>query len=240
MTIGEFTRQLWDELAKTNPDSTYIHAEVRGETVLTNHGRHYGNGAPAFKPCELVAIAEGEQNQTPLLLIGVRAKICLACPQAQAVIRWMNTKSLLTSFTEEQVQQILETVSLPTHNQLAEGEILIQVPAGEEVRHLSLELLAILEEAASSPTYEYLKRHDEGICVNSLHWKPRFVEDVIRESMARVAREFLNWPDELSVRMGVTNFESTFEYVLDAHTTIALGEIKRLSTFSSPEAIERG
>jgi GTP cyclohydrolase-4 len=87
-------------------------------------------------------------------------------------------------------------------------------------------LLATLEEAASSPTYEYLKRHEEGVCVNSLHWKPRLVEDVIRESMARVAQEFLNWPDELSVRMSVTNFESASEYVLDAHTASALGEIK--------------
>jgi hypothetical protein len=58
--------------------------------------------------------------------------------------------------------------------------------------------------------------------------------------MARVAHEFLNWPDELSVRMSITNLESTFEYVLDAHTTIALGEIKpMLSTLSSPEANER-
>jgi len=228
-TIGDFVRCLWYELARINPDSTRIYAEARGRTVLTNHERYYGSGAPAFKPCELVAIVDGERGQDLELMVGVRAKMCLACPQAQAAIRWMSTKNLSTSFNQDQVTEILKTVPLPTHNQLAEGELLVQVPTGEESRPLSLQLLAIIEEATSSPTYEYLKRYEEGLCVSSLHWKPRLVEDVIREAITRVAREFVKWPDEMSVRMNITSFESTFEYVLDAQTTITLGEIRSAS-----------
>jgi GTP cyclohydrolase I/GTP cyclohydrolase-4 len=77
-----------------------------------------------------------------------------------------------------------------THNQRGIGSIHIGRPEGVDVDVDARDLLRIVEGSMSSEIYELMKRSDEAAVVERAHLQPRFVEDVVREMVRRVAEAF--------------------------------------------------
>ena len=78
------------------------------------------------------------------------------------------------------------------------------------------ELIAMIEESASSPLYTLLKREDEKFITEHAYDNPRFVEDVIRELAVR-----------LDVEERITWYSASVESEESIHDHSAFAEIER-------------
>lgn len=82
----------------------------------------------------------------------------------------------------------LEISDLGAHNQRAYTTVQLW-QATEDPRFIWLEdLIALVEECGSAPVYTVLKRADEKVVTERMFRSPRFVEDIVRETVVRVER----------------------------------------------------
>ena len=91
------------------------------------------------------------------------------------------------------------------------------------------ELIAMAEEAASSPLYTLLKREDEKHVTERAYENPRFVEDVVRDLAVALNRE----PRVSWYSVSITSAESI-------HNHDAFAEVTRDKRKSAPSDEERG
>src|SRR2546426_12585097 len=100
-----------------------------------------------------------------------------ACPCAMETIR-----DELAA--KDPSMKVPDGMPLITHNQRNRTTVILDVPEDSAVE--ADELIDLVESSMSSPTYELLKRPEEARLVESAHRKPRFLEDVVREVLARL------------------------------------------------------
>lgn len=132
------------------------------------------------------AVASAHGTRT---LTGVQAHGMTACPCAQELVASGARERLSErGYDGSQIEEILEVVPVATHNQRGIGTLYIGRAEGCETTEIDArELLAIVESSMSSEIYELMKREDERAVVEKAHANPRFVEDVVREMIRRVA-----------------------------------------------------
>jgi GTP cyclohydrolase I/GTP cyclohydrolase-4 len=124
-------------------------------------------------------------------LTGVEAQGMTACPCAQELLTGRARERLLAEgFTDDEIERVFDAVPVATHNQRGIGQLHIGRPEGAEVEVDARDLLHIVEGSMSSEIYELMKRPDEADVVERAHRTPRFVEDVVREMVRRVADAF--------------------------------------------------
>jgi GTP cyclohydrolase FolE2 len=153
-----------------------------------------GGLKPIEEICELSALA----GQAPVLTWGAAFRVCLACPQAQAVIA-------------HDRDDLAGLGGHPSHNQICDLEIAITGDPELAAGQTASGLLALGEEAASGPVREFHKRRGEGDVVAAVHRNALFAEDALRGITAKVRADF---PDAAQVRTEILNHESIFEYPL--------------------------
>src|SRR5207247_8524075 len=131
----------------------------------------------------LVAKAIAERGKPPRThrAIGVEVVGMTACPCAMETIR-----DELSA--KDPPVRVPDGMPLITHNQRNRTTMMLDAPEDSNVE--ADELIDIVEASMSSPTYELLKRPEEARLVESAHRKPRFVEDVVREVVARVLKRY--------------------------------------------------
>ena len=122
-------------------------------------------------------------------LTGVQAQGMTACPCAQELVASGARERLdELGYDDSQIEEILGAVPVATHNQRGIGTLYLG--RGERCDSPEIdarELLTIVESSMSSEIYELMKREDERAVVEKAHANPRFVEDVVREMIRRVA-----------------------------------------------------
>ena len=160
-------------------------------------------------------------------LIGVTAQGMTACPCAQELVAGHARQNLASQgFDEDDIEKILETVPVATHNQRGLGTLQIgctelcddEIDAGT--------LLAIVEHAMSSEIYELMKRSDEAFVVEKAHRRPRFVEDCVREMIRGVVDAFPDLNDPAFVEARQVNLETIHQHNVVAERYGTLGEIR--------------
>ena len=121
-------------------------------------------------------------------LTGVEAHGMTACPCAQDLLAGRARERLVADgFTDDEVERVLDAVPVATHNQRGIGTLHLGRPEGLTLDIDARDLLHIVEQSMSSEIYELMKRSDEAAVVEKAHRNPRFVEDVVREMVRRVA-----------------------------------------------------
>ena len=146
---------------------------VQTQEIYTLHGR-------------AVAFEHGTRHT-----VGVSATGMTACPCAQELVAARARQRLgEQGFSAEEIDRILESVPVATHNQ--RGLATLHIGCTEECASEidASALLAIAEGSMSSEIYELMKRSDEVEVVEKAHRRPRFVEDCVREMVAGVVRAF--------------------------------------------------
>ena len=146
---------------------------VQTQEIYTLHGR-------------AVAFEHGTRRT-----VGVSATGMTACPCAQELVAARARERLAAEdFSAEQIDRILESMPLATHNQ--RGLATLQIGCIEDcaTEIEATTLLEIAESSMSSEIYELMKRSDELAVVEKAHRRPRFVEDCVREMIAGVVRAF--------------------------------------------------
>jgi GTP cyclohydrolase-4 len=158
---------------------------------------------------------------------GVSATGMTACPCAQELVAARARERLLEQdFSEEQIDRVLESVPVATHNQrgLATLEIGLTEACTEELD--AAVLLGIAERSMSSEIYELMKRSDEVEVVEKAHRRPRFVEDCVREMLAGVLRELPALSDLCFVSARQENLETIHQHNVVAERYGLLSELR--------------
>ena len=88
------------------------------------------------------------------------------------------------------------------------------------------ELIDIAQDSFSSPTFELLKRPDEGQVVINAHRNTKFVEDVVRGVLERIVERFKDLPDEVFVDVMSNSEESIHKHDAFAERVATLGELR--------------
>lgn len=144
-------------------------------------------------------------------MIGIQAIGSSACPCA------METTRSLLNYPTKDFPSI-------THNQRNIATLIIEVSEGYDVE--ADDLIDIINKSFSAPTYEYLKRDDEGRLVIEMHQKAMFVEDIVREILNNVVEKYRNLPDDTLVIVKSESLESIHKHNAYAERIATLGELK--------------
>ena len=190
---------------------------IETQEIYTLHGR-------------AVAFTHGTRRT-----VGVSATGMTACPCAQELVAGRARERLAEKgYEPEQIEEILTSVPVATHNQrgLATLEIGLREDCAVEIEARTL--LAIAEASMSSEIYELMKRSDEVEVVEKAHRRPRFVEDCVREMLAGVVREFGQLEGESFVSARQENLETIHQHNVVAERHGLLSELRE--EISSGEA----
>ena len=124
-------------------------------------------------------------------MTGVQAQGMTACPCAQGMVADLSRERLESKgYTDDQIDEILDTVPIATHNQRGIGTLHIGLPEGSSIDIDARDLLRLVESSMSSEIYELMKRPDELAVVTKAHAQPRFVEDCVREMLRQVIADY--------------------------------------------------
>ncbi|MFI5026358.1 MAG: GTP cyclohydrolase MptA [Solirubrobacterales bacterium] len=159
-------------------------------------------------------------------LTGVEAHGMTACPCAQGLLTDRARERLLADgFTDDEVERIFGHVPVATHNQRGIGQLHIGRTENSDVEIDARDLLHIVESSMSSEIYELMKRSDEAAVVEKAHLQPRFVEDVVREMVRRVAEAFPALRDGSFLLARQENLETIHRHSVVAERSGDLAEI---------------
>jgi GTP cyclohydrolase IV len=160
-------------------------------------------------------------------LTGVEAQGMTACPCAQELLASRAAGRLAEDgFSEDEIDRVLRAVPVATHNQRGIGQLHIGRPEGVDVDVDARDLLHIVEASMSSEIYELMKRSDEAAVVEKAHRNPRFVEDVVREMIRRVAEAYPQLGDGDFVLARQENLETIHRHSVVAERSGLLAEIQ--------------
>jgi GTP cyclohydrolase-4 len=192
---------------------------VQTQEIYTLHGR-------------AVAFEHGTRRT-----VGVSATGITACPCAQELVAARARVRLQAEdFSEEQIDRILESVPVATHNQ--RGLATLQIGCVEDcvVEIEASTLLAIAEASMSSEIYELMKRSDEVEVVEKAHRRPRFVEDCVREMIGGVVQGFPELDGASFVSARQENLETIHQHNVVAERHGLLSELREEIDSGAPAA----
>jgi GTP cyclohydrolase IV len=185
------------------------------------------SGVPTQEIYTLLGTAVASERGTRTLT-GVEAQGMTACPCAQGLIEEGARERLADQgFDPDEIDRVIESVPLATHNQRGIGTLQVGRTEGSGVEIDARELLHIVEGSMSSEIYELMKRSDERAVVEKAHANPRFVEDCVREMVRRVSEAFPELGDGAFVHARQENLETIHRHNVVAERYGLISEITR-------------
>ncbi|HDO19122.1 MAG TPA: GTP cyclohydrolase I FolE2 [Thermoplasmatales archaeon] len=205
--LEEFCAEIVRHLLKKHEYATFAEVRAMADYFLE---RKSISGRIDVEPYKLIAEARARRGGRIRKLIGVEVIGMTACPCAMEVVR---------ALTEDNREMV------PTHNQRNISTLMIEVPEDANVE--ANDLIDIVENAFSSPTYGILKRREEGQLVIKAHSNPKFVEDVVRDILAAVLEKYRHLPDDTIVIVRSESEESIHKHNAFAERVTTLGELRK-------------
>jgi GTP cyclohydrolase-4 len=176
-------------------------------------------GHTSLEPYRLVSRSNARRHPASVeRSIGVEVVGMTACPCAMEMVR----EGILQEHPEMKAWP--EGVPVITHNQRNRTTLILQEPPGHDVE--ADELIEIVEASMSAPTFELLKRPDESRLVEMAHRNPKFVEDVVRDVLDRLAKRYPDMPDAAWVRVKSEAEESIHKHNALAERATTFGELR--------------
>lgn len=133
-----------------------------------------------------------------------------ACPCAQQTI-----KEILSCSDEWPVM---------THNQRNVCSVRFETDESCEID--INRLIDNIERCFSTPTFELLKRDDEGAMVINAHRNTKFVEDVVRDTLKMIVSEYPSLPADTDVWVRSESEESIHKHNAFAERSATMGELR--------------
>jgi GTP cyclohydrolase IV len=202
-----------------------IRAEVRIAARYPETVRTPESGVETQELYTLHGVAVVSERGTRTLT-GVEAQGMTACPCAQELLTGRSRERLAADgFTDDEIERVFRAVPVATHNQRGIGTLHLGRPEGLALDIDARDLLHIVEHSMSSEIYELMKRSDEAAVVERAHRNPRFVEDVVREMVRRVADAYPALADGGFVLARQENLETIHRHSVVAERSGLLSEI---------------
>lgn len=178
-------------------------------------------GRTSLESYRLVARANARRGSREVeRSIGVEVVGMTACPCAMETVR----EDLLKEHPE--VADWPDGVPIITHNQRNRTTVILQEAPGHDVE--ADDLIDLVEDSLSAPTYGLLKRPDEGRLVEMAHRNPKFVEDVVRDVLDRLLKRYPKMPDGTWVRVKSEAEESIHKHNAFAERSTTFGELRQV------------
>jgi len=202
-----------------------LRAEVSIQAHYPETVRAPESGIPSQEIYKLHGTAVASERGTRTMT-GVEAHGMTACPCAQEELTGRARERLeADGFEPGEIERIFDAVPVATHNQRGIGELHLGRPEGVEVVIDAPDLLHIVEQSMSSEIYELMKRSDEASVVEKAHRNPRFVEDVVREMVRRVAQAYPELRDGGFLLARQENLETIHRHTVVAERSGLIGEV---------------
>jgi len=198
-----------NRLLERHPYATYAEAHLTADYFLE---RSNPKGRKTVEKYTIMGIAKKRAGEEVQRYIGVVATGISVCPSA------MTTVSRLVGRASDDPPFI-------SHNQRNDVTIIMQVPNGTDVE--VDELIDIAEISMSAPTYELLKREEEGLLVLNAHKNPKFVEDVVRDVVKNLVNKFKDFPDYTEIEVRSESYETIHKHNALAEKRGKLGDFKK-------------
>jgi GTP cyclohydrolase-4 len=215
--------ELCEEISKLLLDkheyATYSDVRMHSEYFLE---RSSPCGTGSLENYQLIARSMSYRNTEGIETrkeIGVEAVGMTACPCAMETVRE------LVKVSNNMDSDDLDKLPIITHNQRNRTCLSIEVP--EEYQIEADDLIDIVESSFSSPTFELLKRQDEGELVLNAHKNPKFVEDVVRDILGKVIKKYDELPDDVCVSVNSESLESIHKHNAFAERVTSLKELRK-------------
>ncbi len=200
-------------------------AEVRIAARYADTVKTPESGLPTQEIYKLHGVAVASERGTRMLT-GVEAQGMTACPCAQGLlVGRARTRLEEDGFAAAEIERIFQAVPVATHNQRGIGQLHLGAPEGSKVDIDARDLLRIVEASMSSEIYELMKRSDEAAVVEKAHRNPRFVEDVVREMVKRVAGSYPELREGGFLFARQENLETIHSHTVVAERTGLLSEV---------------
>ncbi len=222
----ELCSQIAEKVLSIQPGATNAEVMLIADYEMETHSEAIGRKKSSVHKLRAGAIAhKNGENIRITKIIGAEVEGTTVCPCSQELSRDF-TKEKLTEkgFTEEQVNYVLETIPLASHNQRSKSILVLEQPRDAERIELE-DIIEILETSMSSPTHEVLKRKDEQAVVIYAHQHPAFVEDVVRSILQKVSKKYFNQPPETVIYIKQINYESIHQHNAVAEVKISLKKL---------------
>jgi len=168
------------------------------------------NGRTPTEIYKLIGGSTVKRNGEIWKTIGVEVVGMTACPCAQATV----TEMLGCD----------DKYPVMSHNQRNVCTLILRMREKEEVE--ANNLIDLVERSFSSPTFEVLKRDDEGAVVINAHKNPKFVEDVVRTVLQNLVKEYSKLPDDTVVTVRSESEESIHKHNAFAERVAMMCELR--------------
>jgi len=204
---GNICKMLFDR----HEYASYAEVNITADYFLDRSGP---SGRITKEPFKLMANASGNRGKGMRKMIGAQAIGMTACPCAMETIRDSIKGNVI----------MIDDFPVISHNQRNISTLMIEVPGRNEVE--ANDLIDVLEQSFSSPTFEILKRSDEATVVINAHKNPKFVEDVVRDILAKVLERYHDLPDEVKVTVRSESEESIHKHNAFAERVTTMKELR--------------
>ncbi|MEM2839741.1 MAG: GTP cyclohydrolase MptA [Thermoplasmata archaeon] len=215
-SLEELGIDICDSLLKRHEYASYAEVHISADYFLE---KRTASGRKSVEAYKLLARSTARKNGEHRRMIGVEVSGMTACPCA------METAKHILKREHPSHVPASEEVPTITHNQRNRTQLLLEVPKNAEVE--AEDLISIVESSLSSPSYGILKREDEAKVVIEAHRNPKFVEDVVREILAKVLQRYGSLPDDVHVTVRSESEESIHKHNAFAERVTTLGELRR-------------
>lgn len=213
-SLENLCRRLALRLLDKHDYASHAHVKAEADYFLS---RKNPGGKPSVESYRLLAEAEafrapsGRGKPRTTRRIGVQVVGMSACPCAMETVRHKLGK------------KAPKDLPFITHNQRNRVTLLLDLPGEADVE--AADLVDLCERSLSAPTFELLKRGDEGDLVLQAHHHPRFVEDVVREVLHHVASHYRGLGRDARVFASSEAEESIHKHNAYAERTTTLGDL---------------
>ena len=187
--------------------ATTAHVNIEAEYFKGNTTPHGKKTTEVYK---LIGSAVNMRGKGLNKTLGVQCVGMTACPCAQE-----NVAETLGCSKEWPVI---------THNQRNVCTVIMTMDDDANVE--ADDLIDIVNDSFSSPTFELLKRDDEAAVVINAHRNPRFVEDMVRIVLKKIVDKYPDLPDDVEITVRSESEESIHKHNAFAERTAIMSELR--------------
>lgn len=214
-SLEELCANICDQLLERHEYASYAEVNISADYFLEK--RTHG-GKKTLEAYKLLARSTARKNGEHRRMIGVEVTGMTACPCAmETAARILEKEGMVHKGACGDMPSI-------THNQRNRTQLLLEVPKKSVVE--ADDLVSIVESSMSSPTYGILKREDEARVVIAAHRNPKFVEDVVREILAKVLKIYRHLPGDVHITVRSESEESIHKHNAFAERVTTLEELR--------------
>src|SRR5688572_1148114 len=214
-SLENVCRRVAEHLIRKHESATHAHVRAEADYFLT---RKNPGGKPSVENYRLIAEADAFRTDSAKSAsrtsrrVGVQVVGMTACPCAMETVR------------HKLGAKVPADLPFITHNQRNKVTLVVDLPGDEDIE--AADLVELCESGLSAPTFELLKRGDEGDLVLQAHLNPRFVEDVVREILHKTRAKYARLGKDTRVFVSSEAEESIHKHNAYAERHTTFGELE--------------